>query len=459
MAASHASGGYSVFSRLQGHKGQVLCVAAPEAKAAEALVATGAEDSTVRLWDLRDGATTRPSTGSGRTSSPQVAMCLCRCFGGEAVSSVVFGADGAHHLYCSAGGKVLEFDLRSSGGSRALLMTSPTEVFDDGKEEVNELAVHPKGDYLAAADDSGIVKVYNTRTRRVDKTLRNAHTNICHAVRFRPRTSWDIASGALDSTLAFWDFSTGRVRRKLNLSGDSYVSSASSASSCSSQQLFNPPFVHSVDFTADGCFLAAGLGDSGVVVVDAKTRAPVGRCDGHSSPVSQVHYPSFDAKLLVSAGNDQNLLLWDQRQFEHHTEDLKGNSGGGGGAAGDGSGVSKSRKSRPSGKKKGKSKGVNRSQPAEVDGAQRRDNRREDSSGENIREGLGPEVDVGSAASEAGETTTEDLRDGIVRCSVPLLSVRLEEKPNWVTSFTVPYAAIAVADTSSVVKILRTYGS
>lgn len=53
-------------------------------------------------------------------------------------------------------------------------------------------------------------------------------------------------------------------------------------------QLFNPPFVHSVDFTADGCFLAAGLGDSGVVVVDAKTRAPVGRCDGHSAPISQV---------------------------------------------------------------------------------------------------------------------------------------------------------------------------
>jgi len=28
--------------------------------------------------------------------------------------------------------------------------------------------------------------------------------SICHAVRFRPRASWDIASGALDSTLVFW---------------------------------------------------------------------------------------------------------------------------------------------------------------------------------------------------------------------------------------------------------------
>lgn len=44
------------------------------------------------------------------------------------------------------------------------------------QEEVNELAMHPKGEYLAAADDSGRVRVYNTRTRMVDKTLRNAHT-------------------------------------------------------------------------------------------------------------------------------------------------------------------------------------------------------------------------------------------------------------------------------------------
>lgn len=44
------------------------------------------------------------------------------------------------------------------------------------QEEVNELAVHPKGEYLAAADDAGVVKVYSTRTRRLHKTLRNAHT-------------------------------------------------------------------------------------------------------------------------------------------------------------------------------------------------------------------------------------------------------------------------------------------
>ena len=76
-------------------------------KAGEALVATSAEDSTVRLWDLRDGGAAGGGFGPS-SSSPRVATCLCRCFDGEAVSSVVFGAGGTNRLYCSAGGKVAE---------------------------------------------------------------------------------------------------------------------------------------------------------------------------------------------------------------------------------------------------------------------------------------------------------------------------------------------------------------
>ncbi|CAM9549411.1 unnamed protein product [Scytosiphon promiscuus] len=488
MATPPAEDGFVIYGRLQGHKGQVLCVAAPDEKAGEALVATSAEDSTVRLWDLRDGGTAAAAAArgeSGSSSSPRVAMCLCRCFGGEAVSSVVFGAGGATRLYCSAGGKVLEFDLRTSGGSRALLMTSPTAVFDDAEEEVNELAVHPKGHYLAAADDSGVVKVYNTRTRRVDKTLRNTHTSICHSVRFRPRASWDIASGALDSTLAFWDFSTGRVRRKLNFTEDLGLSSSdSSASSSSPQQLFNPPFVHSVDFTSDGRYLAAGLGDSGVVIVDAKTRAPVGRCDGHSAPISQVHYPSFASEILFSAGNDKRLLVWDQRQFVDQPNDLSGthegrdtHSGGGDSRVADDctgavGAVTKTKKSVKSGKKKGRAKNTAQrdiktppqttSRPPGSDAGNERAKGREDGWGQGraADSAGGPrERTSRSFTAESNPAGAEGRDAGIVRCSVPLLSMRLEEKPNWVSSFGVPYPAVVMADTSSVAKILRRHGT
>lgn len=45
----------------------------------------------------------------------------------------------------------------------------------DYQEEVNEVAVNPKGEYLAAADDSGVVNIYNIRSRRLHKPMRNAH--------------------------------------------------------------------------------------------------------------------------------------------------------------------------------------------------------------------------------------------------------------------------------------------
>lgn len=37
--------------------------------------------------------------------------------------------------------------------------------------------------------------------------------SICHAVRFRPRTSWELASGALDSTLVLWCVSDSSKQR------------------------------------------------------------------------------------------------------------------------------------------------------------------------------------------------------------------------------------------------------
>lgn len=67
-------------------------------KAGDVLVATGAEDSTVRLWDLRNKS-------NEEALSWTVTSCLCRCFDGEPVASVVFSPDAGDRLYCSAGGK------------------------------------------------------------------------------------------------------------------------------------------------------------------------------------------------------------------------------------------------------------------------------------------------------------------------------------------------------------------
>lgn len=46
----------------------------------------------------------------------------------------------------------------------------------------------------------------------------------------------------------------------------------------------------------------------------------------------------------------------------------------------------------------------------------------------------------------------------MVECSTPLCGLWLEDKPNWISSVTVPYDAVVVADTSSEAKVLRKRG-
>ncbi len=80
-------------------------------------------------------------------------------------------------------------------------------------EDINSLALSPNGTYLAAADDSGEVKIINVRTQELHKTLRGSHTNICAAVAFRPHHPWEVLSGGLDAQAVRWNFASGRPLR------------------------------------------------------------------------------------------------------------------------------------------------------------------------------------------------------------------------------------------------------
>lgn len=159
----------------------------------------------------------------------------------------------------------------------------------------------------------------------------------------------------------------------------------------------------------------------------------------------KVHYPSFDSKLLISAGNDQRLLAWDQGRFERRSNPSSRDDGGGVGDE-----TSRARASPKSNKKKGKAKGAGKGNSALPKSV------RPASHGSTSTEQLPAGVGVGAGTSESPQRREES---NVVRCSTPLLSMRLEEKPNWVASLVVPYPALAIADTSSVVKILRRSGT
>ena len=85
--------------------------------------------------------------------------------------------------------------------------------YEHSAEEVNHVAVTPRGDLLAAADDSGQVAVVSLASHALVKTLKRQHTNIVSAVAWRPNRAGELLSAGLDSRVVAWDAPNGRVRR------------------------------------------------------------------------------------------------------------------------------------------------------------------------------------------------------------------------------------------------------
>lgn len=107
-------------------------------------------------------------------------------------------------------------------------------------------------------------------------------------------------------------------------------------------QMCNPPFVYGLAASSTGKQAAAALGDGTVAMLNftgAKGRVVLEQrlSGGHSAAVSQVLFPKYakDA-LLVSAGNDSKICLWDLSGGSG-SADIGGGGGGGRGSKGSGS--------------------------------------------------------------------------------------------------------------------------
>ncbi|KQK03231.1 WD repeat-containing protein 53 [Brachypodium distachyon] len=324
-AAAGASSTERKPRRLRGHKkGAVTCCVASSAR--PGVVVSSGEDGCLCWFDLRtkDVLLTIEATN-------------------KAISSVCFKAGNEDFVYVSAGNEILSFDVRMGSQSK------PLETYNYNREEINQIAVSSKG-FLAAADDSGDVKIVNTMQKCLYKRLREAHTSICSSVQFIPWRPWTAITGGLDSKLAVWDFSKGRTLFSIDYGSPEMQNRSSSASA---GQCLNPAFIHSVAVSEEGGLYkvcAVARGDGAVDVVDleyelapAKSKGPsraggsamsskgtdLGNgssnqsqqkrilldytMGGHTAAVSCVAFSAFGekGKFLVSGGNDASVKLWD----------------------------------------------------------------------------------------------------------------------------------------------------
>ena len=163
---------------------------------------------------------------------------------------------------------------------------------------VNSVAFSPDGETLASAGSDQSIKLWETATGELIRTL-TGHTGAINSVAFSPdgRT---LASGSDDHTVMLWDAATGRLLRTLTGAVDYFT--------C-------------ITFSPDGRTIACATRDSSLTIRlwDAKTGEELRTITDHGElfdkdpnlggPVASVVF-SPDGKTLISGGYNGSIIFW-----------------------------------------------------------------------------------------------------------------------------------------------------
>ncbi|EFA82353.1 WD40 repeat-containing protein [Heterostelium album PN500] len=305
-----------VEQKFKGHKDSVVFVTTHLNKP---ILASSSDDCTVRLWDIDRGS---------------VIKCINN-FNGEPVNSIAF--DKENLIYCAHSNKITCFDLRND----SLILKESVNQLQFNTEEINQITFDSKFQYMASCDDSGAIKIIDIQKNKLCETLKK-HTNVCSNALFRPNSKNELISGSYDYCVIQWDYLKAKLIRRESFQQASHVLSAKQKEK-QQRQILNPPFVHSLDLSHDGKLMAIGLGSGDIAINDISSFSTHLLLDSaHSAPLSQVHFPRFsgsagsldnsNSHLLLSAGNDSNIILWDiekkkdQQQQQQQTSNKSKNN-------------------------------------------------------------------------------------------------------------------------------------
>lgn len=233
------------------------------------LVASGAEDGAVKLWDMVSGRQLR--TFAGDSSS---------------VRSVAFSPNG--RLLAAAG---IDFNVKILNPAGGLFGTLPASG------SVGSVAFSPDGSILAVglsshdAASTKVIELWDTVTWQMLATLNSAPGDpvLSPVVAFSPNGKV-LAAGREDGLIKLWDWQAQRELKTLRGASD---------------------WIRSVAFSPDGATLAAGGDDKTVRLWDVTSGQLLRAFRGHFENVNSVVFSPDGRVLASSSWSEETIRFWD----------------------------------------------------------------------------------------------------------------------------------------------------
>lgn len=229
---------------------------------------TASNDATARIWNVQSG--TQITVLSGHRAGIYTAH-----FNRNADKVVTASSDGTIRLWnipLNSADKINGFDGR---------------VFDDSTATLQNALLSQDGHELSITSNDGIVRIYNTETSKLIRSLQGHRGAVYSAV-----FSFDdkmIVTAGQDRTVRIWDIATGTILCSLTGHSDE---------------------VYGAEFSYDNTLVASASFDKSVRIWDVRTCTLVKVLIGHKAHVNNARF-SEDGQLIVSASDDGTARIWD----------------------------------------------------------------------------------------------------------------------------------------------------
>ncbi|KIL58707.1 hypothetical protein M378DRAFT_86115, partial [Amanita muscaria Koide BX008] len=253
------------------------------------LLATGAEDKQIRIWDISKKRIVRVFDGHQ-----------------QEIYSLDFSLDGRLIVSGSGDKTARIWDMANADAPpKVLTINDPDSL--NGDAGVTSVAISPNGQFVAAGSLDTVVRIWDVATGHLVERLRG-HRDSVYSVAFTPDGE-GLVSGSLDKTLKYWDVSG------LLLSGNANAVAATGGSSGSSREKIPSPctmnftghkdYVLSVAVSHDGQWVVSGSKDRGVQFWDARSAVVQCMLQGHKNSVISIDLSPTGGLLATGSGDWQ----------------------------------------------------------------------------------------------------------------------------------------------------------